>query len=866
MKFSLNTIRTVNKIYGSAGDPAPDGVDALVQKIGTQLGAVEEIVPYGERFNEVVVAKVVSCTPHNDSDHLNVCMVDDGGKVPNVNRDSKGHVQVVCGAPNVREGLTVAWLPPGATVPESLGKEPFVLDVRDIRGVKSNGMLASPRELAVGDNHDGIWELDTDAKPGTPFNEAYSLEGEAVIDIENKMFTHRPDCFGSLGIARELEGIQQRSYKSPAWYTPSPDIPEMEAEELPLTVRNELPELVPRFTAISMSNVTIKPSPVWLQILLAELGMRSINNIVDYTNFFMLETGQPLHAYDYDKVKALSGGQGAEIIVRHPNKVDGKTEELNLLNGKSMQPRDEAIIIATDKQAIGLGGVMGGTDTEVDEHTKNIIIESANFDMYNIRRTSMEHGLFTDAVTRFSKGQSPLQNLAVLAKIVDEIRQHADGKVASKAVDDNHVSAEAQQRGSLYAPITLSADFVNTRLGLELSANEMAQLLQNVEMNVTVESDQLTVTAPFWRTDLELPEDIVEEVGRLYGYQHLPDVLPKRSIKPAAEDKYFKIKAVLRSKLAAAGANEVLTYTFVHEQLLQKVGQSTEQALQLSNALSPELQYYRLSLTPSLLDKVYPNIRSDFVRSDNNEFGLFELNQVHNLKDREEDGLPHETSVLGFVFAADSKTAKANYDGSAFYMAKRYLTLLIEEEKVPVRLVPLEDVEQSDNKLNGWLSAAIVPYQAKRSAIIVDDQGNYRGIIGEFRSSVRQALKLPDFTAGFELDIELFLDNPTANDYIAVPKFPKVQQDICLRVASSVSYDQLFNLVWDTIETKKPEDTFFYIAPIDIFQKEADEAHKQTTFRLWISAYNRTLTTSVISELLDNVAAIAGEKLSAERV
>ena len=283
MKVSLNSIRTVNKIYGSAGDPAPNGVDDLVEKIGAQLGAVEETIAYGERFKGVLVAKVVSCEDHPNADRLHVCKIDDGGKAEGLERDENGLVQVVCGAPNVREGLTVAWLPPGSTVPNTYDKDPFVLDARPLRGIVSNGMLASPKELSIGDSHEGIMELDTDAAPGTTFAEAYNLDGDVVIDMENKMFTHRPDCFGQLGIARELEGIQRRTFKSPDWYTLNPEVPGVETDELKLEVRNEIPELVPRFAAITMRGVAVKPSPIWLQITLSRVGIRPINNIVMLT-------------------------------------------------------------------------------------------------------------------------------------------------------------------------------------------------------------------------------------------------------------------------------------------------------------------------------------------------------------------------------------------------------------------------------------------------------------------------------------------------------------------------------------------------------------------------------------------------------
>ncbi|HUC89432.1 MAG TPA: phenylalanine--tRNA ligase subunit beta [Patescibacteria group bacterium] len=845
MRISVNNIRLVNKIYSSAGEPASEGVDHLVRKIGDQLGAVEEVIPFGERFDGVVVAKVVACDQHPNADRLHVCKVDDGGRTPDLERDENGHVQVVCGAPNVREGLKVAWLPPGATVPSTFNDaEPFVLDARELRGVKSNGMMASPKELTIGDSHEGIMELDTEAEPGTLFAEAYNLVGEAIIDMENKMFTHRPDCFGQLGIAREIEGIYNRPYKSPDWYRVDPEFPNIEAEELPLEVRNELPELVPRFTAITMCNVTIKPSPVWLQILLTEMGLRPINNIVDYTNYFMLETGQPLHAYDYDKVKALCDADHAVLSVRYP-----KTgEKIALLNGKEIEPRSEAIMIATDRQLIGVGGAMGGADTEVDANTRNIILECANFDMYSIRRTSMAHGLFTDAVTRFNKGQSPLQNLAVLAKVVDEIRRYADGKVASLLVDDNHLSNEVLENGSVHPPVTVTSKFINDRLGWKLSAQEITTLLTNVEFKVQQHDDKLVVGAPFWRTDIEIPEDIVEEVGRLNGYDKLPLQLPKRDIMPAVKNPLLELKAKMRQTLTTAGANELLTYSFVHGDLFEKVGQDGASAFQLSNALSPDLQYYRLSIVPSLLDRIHPNIKSGY-----KEIALFEIGKSHQTTALDEDGLPLEFDNLGFVYSAAESESK----GAAYYEARKFLDHLASSLGVEFDYLPLPNhTSQMD-----------APFELSRSAsVCLRGSTTSFGIIGELSAAVRKRFKLPERTAAFEVGIGALLAANKSKTYKSLPRFPYVEQDLCLKVPADTPYATVFEFVSGHLHANRPDQTHHKLSPLDIYQREGSQEYKQITLRLQIASFERTLTAVEVNNLLESVAAAAQQQLKAEKV
>ncbi|HEX8226437.1 MAG TPA: phenylalanine--tRNA ligase subunit beta [Candidatus Saccharimonadales bacterium] len=854
-------------MYDWSDDPAPNGPDELVRRIGVQLAAIEDTEAIGMKYAGIVIVKVISCRKHDNSDHLSVCLIDDGGVSKDLARDDQGRIQVVCGAPNVREGLTVAWLPPGSTVPSSFGHEPFVLSIREIRGETSNGMLASPKELALGDSHDGILEIEEDIAPGTSFADHYRLTDDIVIDMENKMFTHRPDCFGMLGVAREIAGIQGQKFTSPEWYRADAVIegPDEQAGQLlKVTVRNEVPELVPRFVAVPMDGIKVGPSPVWLQVQLTLFGVRPINNIVDLTNYHMLATGQPLHAYDYDKVVAQDAGEsaddseadgehGATIVVRQPQ--DG--EKLRLLNGKEIEPRDEAILIASASKAIGLAGVMGGGDTEVDESTTRIILECATFDMYSIRRTSMAHGIFSDAVTRFNKGQSPLQNLAVTKHIVDDIKRLAGGKVAGVVVDDNHLSEEVRSRGSLYPDVVVSSQFITDRLGLELSADEMAELLRNVEFNVDANSDELTIRAPFWRTDIEIPEDIVEEVGRLHGFDQLPLDLPKRSLAPAVPDAQLELKRRLRDLLSRAGANEVLSYSFVHGNLLDKSGQDRKLAFSLSNALSPDLQYYRLSLTPSLLDKVHANIKAGY-----DTFALFEIGKAHALGETDADGLPLEFDRLACVFAAEQKRAVQVYAGAAFYQARKYLlTVIAGSSGTSLRLAPLTGVKLEGHELTTQMLA---PYDTGRSAAVLNGD-KLVGVLGEYKTSVQKALKLPKFSAGFEVFLSV-LEASEQSPYMVQSRFPKVWQDVCLRVPADVSYQKLHDYAWRQLQDHQPAGTNMVLSPVDIYQRPDDTAHKQFTFRLTIASYDRTLTDGEVATMLDTVTASAATEFGAERV
>lgn len=832
MKVSLNTIKRYTAIDLS--------VDELVAKLNAQLGGVEGVIDLGARYRDARVVKVIECDTHPDADRLQVCKVDDAGVVADVERDENGYVQVVCGAPNVRAGMFAVWLPPTSIVPASFAdKQPFVLEARELRGVVSYGMLASPQELAFGDSHDGLLELDpeeslpddTGLEAGASFAQTYGLD-DTIIEIENKMFTHRPDCFGQLGVAREVAGIQHTSFVSPDWYTSVPTLEE--GEGLTLTVKNQTTDTVSRFMAVAIKDVAIGPSPVWLQSELIRLGSKPINNVVDVTNYLMLLTGQPLHAYDYDK---LTGGI---LGVRQ-----AKTgENLTLLNGKQYELTAEDIVIVDGSGPVGLGGVMGGRDSEVSAGTKHIVLESATFDMYAVRKTSMRHGLFTDAVTRFNKGQSALQNDRVLALAIRTIIDAAGGSVASKIYDEKATEKAIES-------VQTTATFINERLGLTLAADEIRTLLENVEFAVDV-NETITVTPPFWRTDIEIAEDVVEEIGRLYGFDKLPRVLPARSTKPAAQNIGREVKQRIRESLSRAGANEVLTYSFIHEKIMKHAAQDASEAFRLSNALSPDLQYYRLSVLPSLLDKVHANIKTG-----HNEFILFESGKGHNKKHHLDDdgGLPTETEFIDMVYAS-----KKMPQGAAFYQVRRLVVQLAADLGVG-ELVFKPVTEPMDYPVTA-------PFDLGRSALVETQNGVFVGIVGELKHTVIKSFKLPIYTAAASLDL-VGLVRATAGaakDYVPLSRYPKVSQDISLKVPTETGYAALYELVTQTFATSGLAQTGTVVVTPRAIYQPSDGDTKTVTLHVEVTSYERTLSDQDITQVLDEVVATAAGALHAERV
>lgn len=837
MKVSLNLIKQLINF-----ELPP--VDELVARVNQQLGGVEEVIDLNAKYGGARIVRVVECAKHPDADRLSVAKIDDGGVVADVPRDENGLVQVVCGAPNVHADMWAIWLPPKSMVPASFDDdEPFVLDARPLRGVLSQGMLAAADELAIGADHEGIVEIHEHDVPagielaaGASFAETFGLD-YYVLDIENKMFTHRPDCFGQLGVAREIAGIFHQQFTSPEWYNVIQEF--AGGDGLELEIFNEATEVVPVFSAVAIKNIEVQPSPLWLQCQLVAMGGKPINNIVDATNYMMLMTAQPTHAYDYDKLRGRT--LGARLAR------DG--EKVSLLNGKDYELTNDDIVIADGEGVIGLAGIMGGADTEVSDGTKNIVLECANFDMYALRRTAMRHGIFTDALTRFNKGQSPAQTDPVLKRLMGMV----GGEQASPVLFKNHQSLRSVLADGMHwcGGLLVPSGFVEERLGVNFADGEMNTLLGNVEFFVDegreYGEDGMMVYSPFWRTDIELPEDIVEEVGRLYGFDKLPCQLPRRSIKPAPKNLRRELKNAVRRSLSRAGANEVLTYSFVHERILKNAEQDISQAYKLSNALSPDLQYYRLTVLPSLLDKVHANIKAG-----HDEFALFEMGKGHSkMHGPGEDGLPEASQFTDIVY-----TAKKPGAGAPFYTIRRLVEQLARDLGTEVVFKPIEE------ELTFPVTA---PFDQSRSALVETTDGMFVGIVGELKQAVIKNFKLPAYVAAASLDtagLEAVYAKRDSH-YQPLSRYPSTTRDISLKVPSTVRYQQLLQTLDEVVRDIAME---VRLEPLTIYQSEDDAAQKTITWRLTFTSLARTLADKDIVPVMQQIERAAKDAWGAEIV
>lgn len=838
MRVSLNTVKQYIDV-----DLPPVG--ELVSRINQQLGGVEDVIDLGARYSGATVVKVVECAKHPNADKLSVCKIDAG---------RTDLIDVVCGANNVKSGMWAVWLPPESTVPATFDDDrPFVLGSRELRGVISHGMLASARELALGDDHDGIVEIkdndlqqDMHLQAGVSFAKLFGLD-DTVIEIENKMFTHRPDLFGQLGVAREISAIlkgasdqslsdEDTRFINPEWYWRMPEF-ELVDGGLELEVFNDTPQGSPRFMAVAIKGVTVGASPLWLRCELIRWGSKPINNIVDLTNYIMLLTAQPTHAYDYDKLR------GHKLGVRMAH--DG--EQLTLLNGKRYELTPDDIVIADGDGAVGLAGIMGGGNSEVTDSTTRIVLEVANFNMYTVRKSSMRYGLFTDALTRFNKGQSALQCDRVIGRLLDLM----PGDQASQ-VFDLPARPDELKDVSVHGEVLVDDDFINQRLGTDLSINQISSLLRRVNMAVYPSEpaeDMLRVSAPFWRTDIELPEDLVEEAGRLYGFDKLTRQLPMRSTSPPKSNSLIKAKQTIRSSLSRAGANEVLTYSFINGQVIEKSNQDPDQAFKLSNALSPDLQYYRLSITPSLLDKVHSNIKAG-----HDEFALFEVGKTHNLHDVNDEGLPYQSDRTALVYAS-----RDNNGGSAYYTAKRMVKYLYEDNYLDQQLT-FKKLEDFDFAGYNSLRQMCAPFDDQRSAMICL-RNEFVGVVGEYKLSVVKSFKLPIRTSGFELFVSPFTAERSPI-YLPLSRFPSSRQDVSLQINNKVSHGDLEHIVKQTVAEKASSLTVL-VQTLSIYQAEGSD-RKTVTFRILANNPQATLTDSVVSQLVSDIAQACQQALGAK--
>lgn len=594
MKFSCNWLREL--VPGL--DLSPRELTRLITMKTAECEGVEPFAPWLEA---VVAARVLSAEPMEGSHNVKAA-VDAGPEY--------GIRTVVCGAPNCRPGVLTAFVPPGVTIAGGKHIRSVV-----IQGVESQGMLASGAELGLNRDSAGILELEG-VEPGSPLP---GCPVDHIIEVDNKSLTHRPDLWGHLGMAREVAAITSLRLADPV----REDLIPSGAPAWQVDIRDF--ELCPRYSALVFENVTVGPSPLWLQARLEALGLNPISNIVDVTNYVMAELAEPMHAFDADLL------HGNTIIVRRAE----EGEEFAALNGESYRLSPSNLVIADERGAVALAGVIGGAGSAIRPSTTRIVLESANFEPASIRRTSAALKLRTDASMRFEKAQDPVNTVRALARAVELFRIVSPGiRLAGGLVD-------SWRQAPPPPPIEMELEWLERRLGRPIGKEEVRRILESLSFGVDEPRPQVfQVSVPSWRAtkDISIREDLLEEIGRMVGYDTVPPVAPLMPVRRPWVNEERLFHHSLRQMAAAQGFTEVSNYSFISEEMAARFGFTPEEHLRVSNPISSEQTLLRKSLLPGVHKNISDNARFY------GEFRLFEIgNEIHKREGRQ---LPLETPHL----------------------------------------------------------------------------------------------------------------------------------------------------------------------------------------------------------------------------
>ncbi|MBI3209747.1 MAG: phenylalanine--tRNA ligase subunit beta [Candidatus Solibacter usitatus] len=609
MKFSYNWIREL--VDGLDASPAD-----LMRLITIKTAECEGVEETGGHFASVVKARVLSVESMGES-HNRKATIDAGGL---------GKRTVVCGAPNCRPGLITAYVPAGTSLD---GKQ---IGRRVVEGVESDGMLASGAEIGLNRDHEGIVELE--GAPGEPVD---GCVPDAIIEVDNKSLTHRPDLWGHHGMAREVAAITGSRLREPA------DCSRIDKTSSPINVSIENFELCPRYSALVFENVNVRPSPPWLQYRLQAVGLNPINNIVDVTNYVMAELAQPMHAFDADK---LTGGA---IVVR--NAREGET--IAALNGESYALTPAALLITDAQGPIAIAGVIGGMDSSISGSTTRIVLESACFHAACIRRTSSRLKLRTDASMRFEKSQDPVNTERGLARALELLMMVSPGIRLVGGMADCAASPKPR------TVIDLPMDWLRRKLGREIEQSEVVRILKALMFVVDEpEPGLLRVTVPSWRAtkDISIKDDLVEEVGRMIGYATITPIAPATPTTPPPANARRKLHRELRQLVSAQGFDEVYNYSFFSEDAARRFGLDPAAHCAVANPISTEQSLMRMSLVPGIWRNIQDNAR---------HFGEFRIFEIGSEIHKQDGDLPNEIPhLVAAVFQHTKETGP-------FYEIKR---------------------------------------------------------------------------------------------------------------------------------------------------------------------------------------------------
>jgi len=705
---------------------------------------VESIARQVRKLPGVVVGRIKEIQKHPNADKLSICLVEVG---------SGGVLSIVCGAPNVAVGAKVPVALEGAKLPDGTQ-----IALSKIRGVASQGMICSEKELELGEGVDGIMILPEQAPLGAPVDEV--LPEEDVL-LEIAVTPNRGDCLSVLGIAREVAALTHVPLKKPLTdkgdppYSPAgPNISEL------TSVTILAPPLCPRYTASLIRHVVIKPSPTWLKHRLEAVGIRSINNVVDVTNYVMMELGQPLHAFDFDKLEEN------RIVVRRAE----ENERFVTLDQVERILDSEMLVIADGKRAVGIAGIMGGWNTEVEAKTRNILLESAFFSPISIRRTSKKLGLRTEASYRFERTVDPLGTPTALKRATRLIQEVAGGEIAPGIIDEFPVPFSPSR-------LSLRVSRTNRILGAELTGREIQSILTGLEFSVSERSDAvLDVEVPSHRSDVTREIDLIEEVGRIYGYNKIPSTLPTGRMAPQEERASQKVENLVRQVLIGEGFYEVINYSFMNKSVLDKLKipetDYRRRTITLANPLIEEQAQLRTTLVPHLLQNISLNFKHHL-----DALRLFEISRIF-IGAQGEKTLPEEPEFVAGVMAG--------YRNEVYWGEKRDLVSFYDLKGVLENLFSILKVEY---KLR---DDPPIPFLHPGQSAEIQVGGQKVGYLGKIHPEISEIFELDQPVYLFEIHLDQVVPHVrTSVSFQPLPKFPAVHRDLAILVPASVKAEAL---------------------------------------------------------------------------
>ena len=803
----------------------PADIKAFCDRLDLTGTGVEAVNKLGDSFDHVVTAKVLKKEPHPDSDHMWVCSVDVGEA--NVDVDGNPQpLQIVCGAQNFNEGDHIVTALIGAELPGDVK-----IKKSKLRGVESFGMNCSARELGLGSDHSGIMILPEDAPVGVPFAE-YQKLGDTVLDLE--ITPNRPDCLSMQGMAREVGAM----YKEPVTY-PYWDLEEDESLENAAdlcTVEIADPDRSDRYTARVIKNVKIGPSPDWLAERVQAAGARSINNVVDVTNYIMFLFGQPLHSFDFDKVKSPDGK--AHIIVRAAE--DG--EEFTTLDGTDRKLTSDMTVIATPERPVALAGVMGGLDSEITDETTTVLLETATFDRAHTSRTSRNLGLISQASIRYERrvDDVPIRDYADMAAAL--LAEVSGGSVCPGIVD-------VYLKKTVSPTLSFRIPRFNAMMGVSLEAPEVIDTLERLDCDVeeTDSADVLSVVPPTCRPDLEREIDLYEEVLRLYGEDRVESTLPASAGRVGARTAAQKLADLVNRAMRGSGLNETDTYSFAEPDELKKLRMKEDglgQAVELLNPMNAEQSVMRQSIIPGLLRSVAYNQSHGVPNVQLYEYGL--VFYAHEGKKQ-----PKEKMKLAGVLAGSMNPVGWNVEERPFdfFDGKGVVENLARELALPkLRFKALEADE--------------APHlQPGRGAAVLSG-GTELGWVGEIHPLAVEAFEAQAPIVAFELDMDALAGaTRPARDYVDVPTFPSVDTDIALVVDEDVTCETVQQRIKSAGGKLLESSRLFDVYRDD---KKLGAGKKSMAFALTWRVADRTLTSEEVEKAQDRLVKKVTKALGAE--